>query len=133
MSKKNSPFQWLLGASLVLSVLAVLFFLPENTASATDFINLESTYSQAKTAFASGDKAKAVQLFTNAAKAGHAESQYQLGLMYMKGWGVVRNVKDAYYWLSLAEQSGHSQAGRAKEALVSQLDAETRRLVEAGN
>ncbi len=133
MSKKNSPFQWLLGATLVLSVLAVLFFLPENTASAGDSINLESTYSQAKTAFASGDKAKAVQLFTNAAQAGHAESQYQLGLMYMKGWGVGRNVKDAYRWLNLAEQSGHSLAGRAKAALVSQLDAETRRLVESGD
>jgi hypothetical protein len=35
--------------------------------------------------------------------------------------------------LSLAEQSGHSLAGRAKDTLVSQLDAETRRLVESGN
>jgi TPR repeat protein len=133
MSKKSNPIQWFLGTALLFSVLGVLFFLPETIASARDEINLESTYSQAKTAFANGDKTKAVQLFTNAAQAGHAESQYQLGLMYMKGWGVVRNVKDAYHWLSLAEQSGHSQAARAKEALVSQLDAETRRLLESEN
>ena len=133
MSKKMNPLNGLLGIFVFLSVLAVLLFLPETNAPANESTNLESTYSQAKTAFASGDKAKAVQLFTSAAGAGHAESQYQLGLMYMKGWGVARNVKEAYHWLNLAEQSGHSQAGRAKEALVTQLDAETRRLVELGN
>ncbi|XVJ50776.1 MAG: sel1 repeat family protein [Vampirovibrio sp.] len=127
---KKSSFSWLLGMALFLSALGVFILgVSQNMAAAAE--NPESTYTQAKTAFANGQKEAAVKLFQDAASQGHTESQYQLGLLYMKGWGVSRNVKDAYRWLTLAEQAGHPQASRAKETLTTQLDAETRRLIEA--
>ncbi len=125
----KKPLQWLWGLSLFLLVFGMFLWIPQE-ASARDELNPETTYTQAKTAFANGEKEKAVQLFTVAAQAGHTESQYQLGLMYMKGWGVGRNVKEAHRWLTRAEQTGHNQASKAKSVLNSQLDAETRQLLE---
>jgi len=129
MSKVSRFLKTTLSLVVIFGVVAILVA-PVNTMLVTQAAESPDTiYQKAKEAFASGDKTAAIGLFEQAAKQGHIEAQYQLGIMYMKGWGVARNVKQSYTWLSKAEQAGHHQASRAKNALVSSLDAETRVLL----
>lgn len=50
--------------------------------------------------------AQYVALITEAASAGHAQSQYALGVMYMKGIGAPQNVDAAIAWLERASIQG---------------------------
>src|SRR5262249_32828568 len=45
--------------------------------------------------------------FQKAARRGYAPAQVNLAMMYLQGWGVVRNDGSALYWLTLAAQQGH--------------------------
>jgi TPR repeat protein len=52
------------------------------------------------------DKKKAVSLYLIAAKAGFAPSQNNLGWMYYKGEGTVKNLPEAIYWVTRAAEQG---------------------------
>ena len=54
--------------------------------------------------------ALAIELFSNAAKQGHAEAQYNLGLLYKVGKGISQSYTEARYWLSKAAEQGYLQA-----------------------
>ena len=45
-----------------------------------------------------------------AAARGEASSQYQLGMAYFAGEGVVKNHIEAYKWILLAQAGGHADA-----------------------
>lgn len=47
------------------------------------------------------------------AKEGNAESQYRLGLCFLKGDGVKRNPSQAKFWFSKAARQGHRTAERS--------------------
>ena len=49
-----------------------------------------------------GDDALAAKWYRQAAQAGHAEAQYELGLMYELGIGVPGDPGEAAYWYGLA-------------------------------
>lgn len=48
------------------------------------------------------DYGRAIDLYRRAATQGHPVAQYLMGIMYREGWGVKRDVVEAYKWLVLA-------------------------------
>ena len=64
----------------------------------------------AKAAYSRKDYATAVSLYRLAATQGDAEAQYNLGLMYDKGQGVVQDHKEAVKWYRLAAAQGDAKA-----------------------
>ncbi len=61
---------------------------------------------------------KAISYYQRAANAGHAGAQYNLGLMYLKGEGVVRDALKGLGWLAKAADSGDEKA----QALLQRID-----------
>ncbi|MDH5301930.1 MAG: ankyrin repeat domain-containing protein [Gammaproteobacteria bacterium] len=56
------------------------------------------------------DVSEAFELLKQAAVEGHAESQYQLSLLYLRGRGVERNLAYASHWLKQAAEQGWREA-----------------------
>jgi len=56
------------------------------------------------------NEAKAVELFERAAAVGHARAQINLGILYLRGQGVTRDLVQARAWLEKAAASGDPQA-----------------------
>lgn len=48
------------------------------------------------------DYGRAIDLYHAAAMRGHPVAQYLMGIMYQEGWGVKRDLVEAYKWLTLA-------------------------------
>jgi TPR repeat protein len=71
------------------------------------------------------NEARAVELFEKAANAGHVRSQINLGILYMRGLGVPRDLVNARAWLEKAAASGDPQAlytlGRALSESTDQV------------
>jgi TPR repeat protein len=65
------------------------------------------------------DEARALDLFQRAAAAGHTRAQINLGILYLRGLGVPRDIVNARAWLEKAAASGDPQAlytlGRAMD------------------
>lgn len=53
-------------------------------------------------AFARGDYVAALKEFNALASQGDASAEYNLGVMYMKGWGIAQDFKEAVKWFHLA-------------------------------
>ena len=62
------------------------------------------------------DHAEAVKWFRKAAEQGHISAQYRLGLRYVRGRGVPKNIVQAYMWWSLAALEGHQKAGGFRDS-----------------
>ncbi|MFT5725932.1 MAG: TPR repeat protein [Desulforhopalus sp.] len=59
---------------------------------------------------------------TIVAEQGHADAQYNLGLIYKKGQGVPQNNKLAYVWISLAATyGGNKNAIKNRDILAKSL------------
>ncbi len=56
------------------------------------------------------DATEALKWYTLAAEQGHAESQFNLGIMYGKGEGVRANWAESMKWFMLAAEQGHAIA-----------------------
>jgi uncharacterized protein len=71
------------------------------------------------------EEARALQLFQKAATAGHTRAQINLGILYMRGLGVPRDLVNARAWLEKAAASGDPQAlytlGRAMDEGAEQI------------
>jgi TPR repeat protein len=74
---------------------------------------LESTYNMARKA-AQGkgeeDKEHALSLYKEAARQGHVESQYQLGILFSEGKWIEKDDKRAFKYFKLAADKGHPDA-----------------------
>lgn len=57
-----------------------------------------------------GDYTRALELFSEGAQAGDAESQYALGWMYGNGFGVTQDYGAALNWYEQAARQGHVEA-----------------------
>ena len=57
-----------------------------------------------------GDFATALQEWMPLAEAGDADAQYNLGVMYNEGDGVLQDYKEAVKWYRLAAEQGHASA-----------------------
>ena len=56
------------------------------------------------------NKKEAVAWYNKAAKQGHVNAQFNLGLCYDIGDGVIENDKKAVYWYNKAAKQGHAKA-----------------------
>jgi uncharacterized protein len=63
-----------------------------------------------KAALRSGAFKQAAELLEQAAKSGHAESQYQLASLYRSGRGVLNDTAVAFKWMQAAAVRGHAKA-----------------------
>jgi TPR repeat protein len=61
-------------------------------------------------AYKSGDYTTALRELKPLADQGNAEAQHNLGLMYKKGQGVLKNYKEAVRWYRLSAAQGHVSA-----------------------
>lgn len=64
------------------------------------------------------DTTKALCWYQRAAKAGHANAQYNVGLMWLKGAGVPRDVLKGLTWMTKAADRGDDKA----QALLQRID-----------
>ncbi len=71
------------------------------------------------------DYANAAQWFRKAAEHGVADSQYNLGVLAARGIGMDRNIAESYKWFALAAAQGDKDAGRKRDEVATQLDAQT--------
>lgn len=60
---------------------------------------------------------KAFPLWTEFAKKGNADAQYNVGLFYAKGWGVPQDDNIAKYWIGEAAKQGNPAAIEAMETI----------------
>ena len=65
---------------------------------------------EALQAFRKGDYATAFREWQAAARQGHPEAEYNLGLMYLKGLGVPKDPEEAFRWLYDAAEKGFADA-----------------------
>ena len=56
------------------------------------------------------DYKESVKWFSLAAEQGDAHAQYNLGLMYLNGYGVVQSYEDTYAWWVVAAANGSESA-----------------------
>tara|TARA_B100000029_G_scaffold491426_1_gene551524 strand:+ start:1557 stop:2045 length:489 start_codon:yes stop_codon:yes gene_type:complete len=61
-------------------------------------------------AYKAGDYQRAFRLLAPQAKQGHAEAQFNLGMMYFKGNGVQKDYGKAMHWYRRAAERGHAEA-----------------------
>ena len=61
-------------------------------------------------AYNKGDYATALKEWTPLANLGNVKAQYNLGLMYDMGKGVLQDYKEAVRWYQLAAEQGYSSA-----------------------
>ncbi len=70
----------------------------------------------------SADYPTAVTWFTAASEYGLTDSQYNLGVLHESGLGLPRDLKQAYYWLSLAARNGDKEASRRRDQVRMKLE-----------
>jgi TPR repeat protein len=70
------------------------------------------------------DYAAAARFYREAAEAGYAPAQYDLGFLYEKGWGAALDLKDAAVWYRKAAEQGDAEAVRWYRAATEQDDLE---------
>ena len=68
------------------------------------------------------DYEKAFGLYEKAAKAGHANAQYEFGFMYLNGEGVEENHDTALEWLRKAAAQGHANAQKMIDVYLSDYE-----------
>ena len=61
------------------------------------------------------DRSLAAVLFRQAAERGHRQAQLGLAKMYLMGWGVPKNIVDAYAWANIALAQGSPGAEEFRE------------------
>ena len=87
----------------IILMLALMLIITANMAKADDF-------SDGLEAFRNGDYAKALKLWKPLAESGDAIAQYNLGVMYDNGEGVLQDDKEAVKWYRKAAEQGLAQA-----------------------
>lgn len=60
--------------------------------------------------YSTADQPSALQSFSQRARLGHADAQYNLGLIYEEGMGVAIDLNQALYWYGLAAEKGYVRA-----------------------
>ncbi len=70
----------------------------------------QSSFEEGLLAYHRGDHAAALDIWRPLAKKGHAAAQFQLGLLYQRGEGVLPNLKQAARWYRKAADRGDADA-----------------------
>ena len=75
------------------------------------------TFDEAVAAYGRGDYATAVRGFLVHAEQGDASAQYNLGLMYANGRGVLKDSVLAHMWSNIAGANGNEAARELRDSL----------------
>ena len=75
-------------------------------------------FNRAFESFIAGSYNRAYKDFVKLAGGGCAASQYNLGLMHIKGTGVLQDYCRAHSWLNVASAQGHPKARKQLEKLT---------------
>ena len=67
------------------------------------------------------DLPAAARLYRGAAEKGRAAAMANLGLLYLKGWGVPQDYVLGYMWINLAAAGGLADAAKLRDALARQM------------
>ena len=78
---------------------------PESTSESA-----EALYNKGLEAFFSDDYSTALICFQQAADQGYADAEFDLGIMYMYGYGVEQSYENAAQYFQLAADHGHAEA-----------------------
>jgi len=62
-----------------------------------------------------------VKWYKLAAKQGNAPAQYNLGLMYAMGTGVIKDNVYAHMWWNIAASSGHKNATKNRDIVAKRM------------
>ncbi|MBT8435260.1 MAG: hypothetical protein KJN95_11375 [Gammaproteobacteria bacterium] len=81
-------------------------------------------FNTAVESFAGGSYESAFKRFSRLSAKGSAISQYHLGLMYLKGLGVLQDFCRAHLWLNMASSRGHKKARVQLEKLTNRMSAQ---------
>ncbi len=76
-----------------------------------------SSYQEGCVVYERGDYDTALKEFRPLAEQGHAEAQYNLGVMYVQGQGVPKDYVLAHMWLNLAAGKGMKEAVKGRDFL----------------
>jgi TPR repeat protein len=80
------------------------------------------------------DDKEAVKLFRMAAEAGDSDAQASLGLAYLAGRGVAKDLQQSYFWLELAAVKGEDIAIKTRDLVAKEMTpaqiAEAKRLAQ---
>ena len=63
------------------------------------------------------DETEAARWYRLAAKQGEAKAQYNLGLCYAQGQGLLKDSVGAHLWLNIAGANGHEGARELRDTL----------------
>lgn len=92
-------------------------------------------FNSAFESFIAGSYQRAYKGFARLATGGCAVSQYYLGLMHIKGTGVLQDYCRAHLWLNVASAQGHPKARTQLEKLTRKMSpqqvAEAQKLARA--
>ncbi len=78
-------------------------------------------YEAGKEAYDRGDYATALTKFRPLAQQGDARAQYNLGVMYYRGYGVTKDDVLAHMWLNLAAVRGLETARTLRDRLAEKM------------
>jgi TPR repeat protein len=87
-----------------------LLVIPLVLISLMSFPSLGADFEKGFAAAQTGDFATALREWTPLAEQGGASAQFNLGLMYRNGWGVLQDDNAAVKWYTLAAQQGDAEA-----------------------
>lgn len=88
---------------LQISVVLLTLIAFAAVADADDFADAVQLYK-------SGDLEKAHQIFLIEAEKGNHKAQYNLGVMYINGWGTSQDFNEAFKWYRLTAEQGNADA-----------------------
>jgi len=90
-------------------IIAMLLFFSNKSAIADN--------AKGEQAYQKGDYELALSEFTKAAEEGNMNAQYNLGVMYEHGHGIIQSVLKADEWYQMASDNGHPDAPIALQLL----------------
>ena len=95
--------------AVILLVIAAVSFADTNI-SAKNQEDIESQYAAGLALWLSHDYEEVFKCFKRLAEQGHAQAQYNLGLLYRNGEGTLTDKKKAFYWYTQAAEQGLAAA-----------------------
>jgi TPR repeat protein len=80
------------------------------TSDPSPALSVQEAFQKGHDAYGRKDYGTAVQWYRNAAERGHLGAQFQMGSMYMRGWGVAEDETQAAFWWRKAAEQGNDVA-----------------------
>ena len=84
-------------------------------------VSASADFEKGVAAYKSGDYATALREWTPLAKQGNARAQYNLGVMYANGDGVIQDNVYAHMWWNIAASSGYKDAVKPRDIVKKEM------------